>query len=97
MGRARTRPGDLYRGARLAVALEWRDGHEHELNATERAFLDASRTAAERAQRRLRLALAGVAALLVVAVVGGSSRCTSAARRAPRRAPPRRSGSACRR
>ena len=64
-------PGDLYRGARLAAALEWRDGHEHELNATERAFLDASRTAAGRAQRRLRLALAGVAALLVVAALGG--------------------------
>jgi WD40 repeat protein len=64
-------PGDLYRGARLAVALEWRGGHEHQLNSTERAFLDASRAAAERAQRRLRLALAGVAALLVVAVAGG--------------------------
>ena len=64
-------PGDLYGGARLAAALEWRDGHEHELNATERAFLDASRTAAGRAQRRLRLALAGVAALLVVAALGG--------------------------
>jgi Bacterial transcriptional activator domain len=63
--------GDLYRGARLAVALEWRAGHEHELNRTERAFLDASRTAAERAQRRLRLALVGVAALLAVAVAGG--------------------------
>ena len=66
-------PGDLYRGARLAAALEWRDGHERELNATERAFLDASRTAAGRAQRRLRLALAGVAALLAVAVAGASS------------------------
>ena len=64
-------PGDVYGGARLAAALEWRDGHEHELNATERAFLDASRTAAERAQRRLRLALAGVAALLVIAALGG--------------------------
>jgi hypothetical protein len=64
-------PGDLYRGARLAVAREWRSGPEHELNPTERAFLDASRTAAERAQRRLRLALAGVAALLAVALAGG--------------------------
>ena len=62
--------GELYRGARLAVALEWRDGREHELNATERAFLDAGRTAAGRAQRRLRLALAGIAALLAVAVIG---------------------------
>jgi WD40 repeat protein len=64
-------PGDLYRGARLAVALEWRGGHEPELNATERAFLDAGRDAGHRAQRRLRIVLAGVAALLAVAVAGG--------------------------
>jgi class 3 adenylate cyclase/WD40 repeat protein len=63
-------PGDLYRGARLAVALEWRSGHELELNPTERGFLDAGRAAAERAQRRLRVLLAGVAALLAVAVAG---------------------------
>jgi WD40 repeat protein len=63
-------PGELYGGARLALALEWRAGHEHELNSTERAFLDASRTATGRAQRRLRLALAGVAALLVIAALG---------------------------
>jgi DNA-binding SARP family transcriptional activator/WD40 repeat protein len=64
-------PGDLYRGARLAVAREWRHDHEDELNSTERAFLDASRAAAERAQRRLRVAFAGVAALLALAVAGG--------------------------
>ena len=29
--------GELYRGARLAAALEWRAAHEPELNATERA------------------------------------------------------------
>jgi DNA-binding SARP family transcriptional activator/WD40 repeat protein/energy-coupling factor transporter ATP-binding protein EcfA2 len=63
-------PGDLYRGARLAVALEWRASHEHELNPTERAFLDAGRAAAGRAQRRLRIVLAGIAALLAVAVAG---------------------------
>jgi WD40 repeat protein/DNA-binding SARP family transcriptional activator len=61
-------PGELYRGARLAAALEWRSGHEQELNPTERAFLDASRAAAGRAQRRLRMVLVGVAALLTVAV-----------------------------
>jgi DNA-binding SARP family transcriptional activator/WD40 repeat protein len=64
-------PGDLYHGARLAVALEWRATHELELNPTERAFLDAGRAAAERAQRRLRIVLAAVAALLAVAVAGG--------------------------
>jgi WD40 repeat protein len=62
---------DVYRGARLAAALEWRAGHEQELNQAERAFLDASRAAAGRAQRRLRMMLAAVAALLLVAVAGG--------------------------
>ena len=62
---------DVYRGARLAAALEWQAAHEHELNHTERAFLDASRAAAGRAQRRLRMVLAAVAALLLVAVAGG--------------------------
>jgi WD40 repeat protein/class 3 adenylate cyclase len=64
-------PADLYRGARRAVALEWRRGHERELSSTERTFLDASRAAGQRAQRRLRMVLAGVATLLVVAVAGG--------------------------
>ncbi len=64
-------PGDVYRGARLAMALEWRADHEHELNRSERAFLDAGRAAGERAHRRLRLVLAGLAALLLVAVLGG--------------------------
>jgi DNA-binding SARP family transcriptional activator/WD40 repeat protein len=63
--------GDGYRGARLAAALEWRAGHEQELNRTERAFLDASRAEAGRAQRRLRMVLMVVAALLAVAVAGG--------------------------
>jgi hypothetical protein len=62
---------EVYRGARLAAALEWRAGREQELNPTERAFLDASRAAAGRAQRRLRMVLAAVAALLAVAVAGG--------------------------
>jgi WD40 repeat protein len=62
---------DVYRGARLATALEWRVGREQELNQTERAFLDASRAAAGRAQRRLRMVLATTAALLAVAIAGG--------------------------
>ena len=64
-------PGELYRGARLAAALEWSRGHEDELNAAERAFLAASRAAAERSQRRLRAVLAGVATLLVLALIAG--------------------------
>jgi WD40 repeat protein/DNA-binding SARP family transcriptional activator len=61
---------DVYRGARLAAALEWRAGHELELNHTERQFLDAGRAVAGRAQRRLRMVLGAVAALLAVAVAG---------------------------
>jgi WD40 repeat protein len=63
-------PSGLYRGARLSAALEWRSTHEEQqLNDTERAFLDAGRAAAERAQRRLRLVLGGVSLLLLAAVI----------------------------
>lgn len=69
---------DLYRGARLATALEWAEGHPEDLNATEREFLDESRAAGERdaerqrrANRRLRGLLAGAGVLLVVAVIAG--------------------------
>ena len=64
-------PGELYRGARLASALEWSVSHGHELNTRERAFLDESRAASDRSHRRLRTVLAGVAALLVLAVIAG--------------------------
>ena len=64
-------PGVLYRGARLAAALDWAAEHGDELDATERAFLEASRRASGRAQRRLRAGLAGVASLLVLAVIAG--------------------------
>ena len=64
-------PSELYRGARLAAALDWAATHTAELNATERDFLDDSRAASERAQRRLRAVLAGVASLLVLAVIAG--------------------------
>jgi WD40 repeat protein/DNA-binding SARP family transcriptional activator len=62
---------ELYRGSRLASALDWAGDHDRELNALEHAFLDASRTAAGRAQRRLRMVLAVVGGLLVLAVVAG--------------------------
>jgi WD40 repeat protein len=70
--------GELYRGARLASALEWSAGHEGELNDLERAFLGESRAEAEHeaehqrhAIRRLRSLLAGLAALLALALVAG--------------------------
>ena len=64
-------PGDLYRGARLAAALEWSAAHGPELNANERAFLDGSRAATERSHRRLRAVLAGVAVLLLLSITAG--------------------------
>ncbi len=71
-------PGELYRGARLAAALDWAAGRD-DLTAGERSFLDASRAAEERElrdarrrARRLRGLLAGVAVLLVLALVAGA-------------------------
>jgi WD40 repeat protein/DNA-binding SARP family transcriptional activator len=64
--------GELYRGARLAAALEWASGDTGELNRLEREFLDESRAASVRSTRRLRWLLATAVALLVVAVVAGA-------------------------
>jgi WD40 repeat protein/DNA-binding SARP family transcriptional activator/energy-coupling factor transporter ATP-binding protein EcfA2 len=64
-------PASLPRGARLSAALDWRAQHEDQLNAVERAFLDAGRAAASRAHRRLQLVLAGFAALTLFAIIGG--------------------------
>jgi WD40 repeat protein/DNA-binding SARP family transcriptional activator len=86
---------DLYRGARLAAALEWSNHHADEITPTEREFLVAAQRQAEfeenrqRTQnRRLRGLLAGVGILLVlalaatvVAVINQHS-ASSAARRA---------------
>ena len=70
--------GELYRGARLAAALDWTADHALELNELEREFVTESREASEqetkrarRTNRRLRALLAGVAVLLVAAVAGG--------------------------
>ncbi len=76
---------ELYRGARLARALEWRRTTAAHLTETESAFIDAadalarveSRTAEQRIReqaatnRRLRVLLGGVGTLLVVALVAG--------------------------
>jgi WD40 repeat protein len=71
-------PGELYRGARLAAALDWSAEHELELNEVERRFVTASRDASEaeasearRTNQRLRALLGGVAILLVAALAGG--------------------------
>jgi WD40 repeat protein/class 3 adenylate cyclase/tRNA A-37 threonylcarbamoyl transferase component Bud32/energy-coupling factor transporter ATP-binding protein EcfA2 len=71
-------PGELYRGARLAAALDWARGRA-DLTADERAFLEASSTAQERElrearrrARRLRILLAGVVVLLAFALAAGA-------------------------
>jgi WD40 repeat protein len=70
--------GELYRGARLAAALDWTADHALDVNELEREFVTESREASEqeakrarRTNRRLRVLLAGVAALLAAAVAGG--------------------------
>jgi len=71
-------PAELYRGSRLAAALEWAADHEPELNDLEGRFLAAGRAASEAqvgAQRqmnsRLRRMLGMVGVLLAVAVLAG--------------------------
>ena len=70
--------GELYRGARLAAALDWSTDHTFELNELEREFVTESREASEqeakrarRTNRRLRALLVGIAVLLAAAVAGG--------------------------
>jgi WD40 repeat protein/DNA-binding SARP family transcriptional activator len=74
-------PGDLYRGTRLAAALEWtaEAGAASRLNPLEREFLDESRQAFvregeghRRANRRLRGLLALAVLLLVAATSAGA-------------------------
>jgi WD40 repeat protein/DNA-binding SARP family transcriptional activator len=67
-------PSELYRGARLAATLEWVDAaaDERGLNRLERDFLEESRTAFARANRRLRALLALALLLLVAALVAGA-------------------------
>lgn len=76
---------ELYRGVRLARAVDWQDHTASTLTETERAFLIAARRAAaedenairEQARtqarliRRLRVVLAGAVALLVLALAAG--------------------------
>ena len=76
---------ELYRGVRLARALDWQSRTESALTDTEREFLSSSRTAsdaeeqtaAERALqqarliRRLRIVLGGATVLLVLALAAG--------------------------
>lgn len=72
---------DLYRGPRLAAAMDWAADHRADLTTTEQEFLDASEQFAQRelaeqraradrearGRRRLRLVLIGLVALLLIA------------------------------
>ncbi len=67
--------GELYRGARLAAALDWDSQHTERLNSLEREFLDRSRLESEREawqqraqNRKLRSLLLGAGVMLIVAV-----------------------------
>jgi WD40 repeat protein len=70
--------GELYRGARLASALDWAAEHGSELNRLEREFLEESRLASEReaersrrANRRLPILLGGAVAIVAIAIAAG--------------------------
>jgi WD40 repeat protein/DNA-binding winged helix-turn-helix (wHTH) protein len=77
---------ELYRGARLAQALEWRDRARPDLTPTEQVFLDAGQTLVDaerqatldrarhqaRTNRRLRALLAATAIFLVASIFVGS-------------------------
>jgi WD40 repeat protein/DNA-binding SARP family transcriptional activator len=70
--------GDLYRGARLAAALEFAAEHPDGMDRLEREFVAASRFEADREagrqraqNRRLRALLVGAGVLLVLTVVAG--------------------------
>ena len=75
---ARRDPSYLARGGRLAPIASWAAEHPGELGPVERQFLDASRDqasreleAARRANRRLRMVVGALAAVLVAALVAG--------------------------
>jgi WD40 repeat protein/DNA-binding SARP family transcriptional activator len=70
---------ELYRGARLASAVDWAGDHAAELSELETEFIAASRQESvlelnreRRHNRRLRMLLAGVATLLVGSVAAGA-------------------------
>jgi WD40 repeat protein/DNA-binding SARP family transcriptional activator len=71
-------PGDLYRGARLAAALEFRSQHPDRVDRLEREFVSSSQLEADREaerqrvqNRRLRALLVAAAVLLVLTAVAG--------------------------
>ncbi|MFD4668817.1 helix-turn-helix domain-containing protein [Lentzea sp. NPDC058450] len=64
--------GALYRGARLALTLDWAGKHESALSPREQRFLDASRSAEITTGRRLRRLVALLSVVSLVAVAATS-------------------------
>jgi len=64
-------PADLYRGPRLAAAIDLEQSDRIALNTSERAFLRTSVAQGDHERRRLRGLLAGAIALLALAIIGG--------------------------
>ncbi|SET06056.1 WD40 repeat [Geodermatophilus poikilotrophus] len=64
-------PGGLLRGAPLAEAERWREERGEDLTDAEKHFITASCVQRGRGVRRLRITVAGLAALLVVSLVLG--------------------------
>ena len=71
----------LFSGLRLALACDWRAGHDDELNPQEREFLDASKRAENHRTVVRRRVIAGLSAALALLVVAGLA-VTSYAQRA---------------
>lgn len=61
--------GDLYRGNRLAQAVEWATAHRGEMNPLEDTFLNASRQAQSRERRALRMRRVGISGTVALAVL----------------------------
>ena len=94
---------EVYRGARLSAALDWRAGHEDELGPAEREFLAAGEAAAQRqaARQRRTTGSSGACSPVVLLLLRPSSSVASRSPSVPmpdgRRGPPMPSGSARRR
>ena len=81
-------PNALYRGARLAEALEWSEAHPGEPNEEEQAFVRASQAAQTRGARLRYGTVVAIAALLITALAVFAERQTRGAPLAIRRALP---------
>jgi DNA-binding SARP family transcriptional activator/WD40 repeat protein len=81
-------PEDVYRGARLAAALDWLDAYPDDANVIEREFVEASRQESNREANRQRVrnrrlvVMLGVSVVLLAIAVGAVVIATSQRRTA---------------